>query len=319
MCGGNLPGDQKVAKGDALAPVGREVGCATIAVALVVNLIICWVLTQGLGANGKATYISAMWQYVPESRFDNTWPTYLTDYLLTAMCFNQCRVLLTSCEKSVLRDRIAGILVLYGVSTLVGGLAHQFYDGNFANLNTTLFRLSWSIVVGTVAAAGAFMGSVGTELHRRRAQLRMRDPLLAIPVFSEQAWMMWGLILTSLVAGGVFSFIRPAADIFLAGCSQTTPTFYLIMTVLTFRNTAPKRLVGALVFGLLGNCPLIFIYPWFVQQSGWTLGMVNFMLHCVLAMSWGLQGWGLTELCKRLDASVAPARAGAPSAAAAAN
>jgi hypothetical protein len=59
--------------------------------------------------------------------------------------------------------------------------------------------------------------------------------------------------------------------------------------------------LGWLVFGLAGNSPLIFIYPWFVQQSGWTLGMINFMLHCNLAMSWGLQGWGLTQLCKHLD------------------
>lgn len=113
--------------------------------------------------------------------------------------------------------------------------------------------------------------------------------------------MMWGLILTSLVAGGIFSFIRPAADIFLAGCTQTIPTFYLAATVMTFRNNVPQRSLGLLLFGLAGNSPLIFIYPWFVQQSGWTLGMVNFMLHCVLAMSWGLQGWGLTDLCKRLD------------------
>jgi hypothetical protein len=131
--------------------------------------------------------------------------------------------------------------------------------------------------------------------------MRMRDPILAIPVFSEQSWMMWGLIVTSLVAGGVFSFIRPAADIFLAGCTQAFPTFYLIVTAAMFRNTVPHRLIGVLAFGLLGNCPLIFIYPWFVQQSGWTLGMVNFMLHCVLAMSWGLQGWALTKICQRLD------------------
>jgi hypothetical protein len=302
MCGPSLSDDSKaVAKGDTLATLLPLHGCSSIAVILVVNLILCWVLTQGWGANGRATYVSAMWQYVPESRFDNTWPTYLTDYFLTAMCFTQCWMLLTSAPKTVLRDRIAGILVLYGVSTLVGGLAHHFYDGNFENLNTMLFRLSWSIVVGTVAAAGALQGLVCTELHRRRAQMKLRDPILAVPVFSEQAWTMWGIVLTSMVAGGVFSFIRPAADIFLAGCTQTFPTFYIIITCLTFRNTVPHRLVGLLVFGHLGNTPLIFIYPWFVQQSGWTLGMVNFMLHCVLAMSWGLQGWALTDLCKRLD------------------
>lgn len=119
--------------------------------------------------------------------------------------------------------------------------------------------------------------------------------------------MMWGFVLTSLVAGGVFSFIRPAADIFLAGCSQTFPTFYIILTTLTFRDAISQRVLGLVVFGFLGNAPLIFVYPWFVQQSGLTLGMVNFLLHCNLAMSWGLQGWGLTELCKRLDRSGAVA------------
>lgn len=123
--------------------------------------------------------------------------------------------------------------------------------------------------------------------------------------------MMWGFVLTSLVAGGVFSFIRPAADIFLAGCSQTVPTFYLILTTLTFRNAIPQRVLGLVVFGLLGNAPLIFVYPWFVQQSGLPLGTVNFLLHCNLAMSWGLQGWGLTELCKRLEEGRGLDRSGA--------
>merc|ERR1719265_1768910 len=89
----------------------------------------------------------------------------------------------------------------------------------------------------------------------------------------DKACMAWGVALASIAALGGFSCSRPACDIFIAGTSQTFPTFFLILSLLSWQPLAPE--VRLCSIGLLTNCPLVFLYPWFVQKSGLALGTIN--------------------------------------------
>ena len=132
---------------------------------LAVALVKCWLLTQGLGADGRSTYTWARWQYGEGSRFDNSWPTWATDYGLCALTGVQA-ARIRSGDDSELRSRAWVLPLMYSASTCLGGLAHQLHDGTPDGLNTGAFRLVWTLVVGLTAAAGGVLGLIGTELLR---------------------------------------------------------------------------------------------------------------------------------------------------------
>lgn len=109
------------------------------------------------------TYIRSWYSYSVQ-RFDNTWPTYVTDYGLTLhMCIGIYRLL--KCERSELRDFSASLLLFYAISVTVGGISHQNFT-SVEKMNTLAFRLMWSVVVGTVTGAGGFLGSIGSAFAR---------------------------------------------------------------------------------------------------------------------------------------------------------
>jgi len=110
----------------------------------------------------------------------------------------------------------------------------------------------------------------------------------------------WGIALIVLIATGSFSCMRPACDVFIAGTSQTVPTFYLQLVLLKCHDKMPRSSWWCLQASMLGNCPLIFLYPTLVQRSGLSLGWINALLHTVLACSWCGQGAGLLRVCKIL-------------------
>jgi hypothetical protein len=119
-------------------------------------------------------------------------------------------------------------------------------------------------------------------------------------------WIFWIAALAAGVAVGAFSCARPACDVFIAGCSQTLPTLYLQLVLLSRRRDLlsaglPSTIWALLQVGLIGNSPLIFAYPSLVQRSGLCLGTINALLHTVLGFSWGLQGFGLERVCKLVD------------------
>lgn len=265
---------------------------------LVVSLVICWVLTQGLGEDGRKTYSRTFWQYDESAKFDNQWPTWLTDYALTfGGCYQVFR-LRRSAPASPLRTRVSALLLFYAASTLVGGVTHAQYNGEYQELNSVAFRAAWTTVVGITAASGAILGLIASELLRLQAVENPRPPLSMVALrLPDASWLMWGTVLVTLSALGTFSHSRPACDIFVAGCSQVIPTFYLNLVLVSFRDVLDPSMFWAAEVGLLSNSPLIFIYPWLIQHSGMSLGAVNAFLHTVLAVSWGLQGLSLSHAC----------------------
>jgi len=336
---------------------------AVLMVLFSVMLAKCWLLTQGLGRDGYSTYVWAGWHYDEEARFDNTWLTWATDYIVAAICMSKVLQLQLMVRKpSVLCTRCQALLIVYAISVVLGGAVHQLHNGHFTDLNSAWFRMSWTLVVSLTAVAGSIFGLIANEVlllnakfctgtpastlahtnnnsnwnHRRArqlfpavtthmssdstmAQLQPRSlsksitqqapvnsflsPAQALtnwssPLVSDAVWIAWGIALIVLIATGSFSCMRPACDVFIAGTSQTVPTFYLQLVLLKCHDKMPRSSWWCLQASMLGNCPLIFLYPTLVQRSGLSLGWINALLHTVLACSWCGQGAGLLRVCK---------------------
>jgi hypothetical protein len=73
----------------------------------------------------------------------------------------------------------SGLLLCYAISTLFGGYLHMTYGRDaVSELNAHGFRFSWTITVGFVSIASAFMGLIGREVQivygMRDARCEMR-------------------------------------------------------------------------------------------------------------------------------------------------
>lgn len=270
----------------------------------------------------EATYHYASFDYHADfSHFDNSIWTYGTDYVLAismgiliwsfpktrfqrsttfASSSQHPKVVTTTTTimtntahvQSILCQ---GMLFCYLLSVLAGGLAHQFYTTTESR-GLLSFRLLWTICVGTVTAAPAFMGSIGTELvhvDRETGQTGVRLP--SIPMWF---WGAYAVCSTVIVMTGGMSYQRPACDIFMAGVTQSPSTFYLmaVMGLGLEQHSISKRTryMGAISFIL--NAPLLPLYPLLVQYTNWSLGAVNTLLHAWLLVAWGMQGISLREV-----------------------
>jgi len=79
---------------------------------------------------------------------------------------------------------------------------------------------------------------------------------------------------------------------------QTIPTFYVqTALILWHEKVVLVRRWWRLQIGLLTCAPLIFVYPWLVQQSGLSLGAINALMHLVVGLAWALQIDGFSKLC----------------------
>lgn len=265
-------------------------------------------------------YMKASYHYDEiNTFFDNTIWTYGTDYGIGVVML----IGAIHCWKCVqgypnLRFLSSGLLICYFLSVLFGGYAHQTYM-TLDSLNTTSFRIVWTICVGTVTLAGGFIGAIGTELG---TSLNGMEKRLKIPLLPQYFWALWGIYLTTVCAMGGISFKRPACDIFIAGTTQSFPTFYTVLIVLNYywsrsypsknpslfkfvseiqhRSSNTHRLFFALAFLL--NAPLLPAYP-VLLSTGFSLGTVNAILHSNLLAAWGLQYWSLWKFCVALDDS----------------
>jgi len=152
--------------------VRRRVACSVVFfVLLPVVLTKCWLLTRGLGEDGRNTYVWAGWKYGAGARFDNTWGTWATDYGIALLCIAQAIGIYLDAplgQMSSLRKRSIGLLLTYAASTGLGGLTHQLHDGTTGALNTPFFRGMWMVVVGLTAIGGSWFGLIGNELLRMR-------------------------------------------------------------------------------------------------------------------------------------------------------
>jgi hypothetical protein len=157
------------------------------------------------------TYTPARYRYTVDSVFCNSPWTFVTDYILAAVLAALLRSIPTTrLVSSTLAWRTRGLLASYCLSVLAGGLAHQLYL-ELPQRNTWHFRLLWTICVGCVSFASAFMGSIGSELARIDKGM---DDLIAsrIPVLPELFWVAFGTFTTAVCAVGGISFQRPACD-----------------------------------------------------------------------------------------------------------
>jgi len=150
-------------------------------------------LVRSLDQTGLSVYSPADWRYMAgRSFFDNTWLTWLTDYMLVAL-MAWCGSRMLSAELitgssssshgtegtkhsiedlSVLRSLLrrfsfAGALMflLYGASVLFGGIAHHT-QRSLDQRNSGMFRALWILCVGTVSAASGAQGYLGVILRR---------------------------------------------------------------------------------------------------------------------------------------------------------
>ena len=275
------------------------------------------------------TYKPAHWHYdEDDTHFDNSAWTWGTDYWLTAaMLFLAGRCLTATPTGRIndpaaansyqLRIRSATLLVLYGISTLAGGYAHHNYHG-IDDLNTTSFRVLWSICVGTVTSAGAAMLWIGSELCRQyHANVCSTEIMFRIPTIPRWFCAAWGFYITGLCVLGEMSYKRPACDIFVAGTTQTVPTAYMVALLAAHRWTGGRKtddhpvhacdriqMKYRIIYyaGFLLNVPLLPMYPLLVQYTDWSLGAVNTLLHAWLTVSWGMQGFSLRHFCIALSA-----------------
>jgi len=294
---------------------------------------------------GAKTFIPAAYEYDDENTFfDNTILTWGTDLALgiimvyaayncyTSVAPESALVGLLTTQKNAdidlslsrgLRIKSAGLFICYAVSVFTGAFAHYHFTGGVDDLNSRTFRISWILCVGTVTAAGGFMGACGSEIYKRYnlhgepGRVRYR-----IAYVHDLLWFIYGGYLTWVCIQGGMSYKRPACDIFVAGTSQFLPTSYLVFTVLSVRWNDNKNILEGkcnvegdgqyirrkfrymLYVGFFLNAPLLPSYPAYVQYTSFSLGVVNAIMHMNLFFAWGLQALSLPHFCQAFNLSI---------------
>jgi len=251
-------------------------------------------------------YQKASYEYDPAiSLFDNTIWTYGTDYALATITAGFAIWILQTSNRSSrdVHKRVARasatMLILYSVSTGAGAIAHQHFL-TVESRNSMVFRLLWTICVGTVYLAAIPMGIIGSECLRIFQPRPNCPPLLkTIPLVTNAYWMFYGAIGAIACALGFMSFQRPACDIFIAGCTQTPSTFYFLAFLVSVEHpliTKFMKLYG--VVGFICNAFLLPLYPILVRN--FSLATTNTVLHTNLCIAWSLQGLVLQRVVKCL-------------------
>lgn len=168
-------------------------------------------------------------------------------------------------------------------------------------MNTPTFRIMWSVCVGSVTAAGGYIGSIGSALaHMSNRSPRQRFKVVQVP---RWWWVSYAIILTLMVFCGFFSMERPAADIFLAGITQTPPTVYLFLCLMSNDWGVGMEVFTAQIVlgvGAFLNAPLLPLYGILVRM-GLSLGTVNTILHFWLAAAWGSQAYGCLVFSRHIE------------------
>lgn len=257
------------------ALVALFVGCAVSFVTVVFSLVFPYILTP---VESNEIYRAAFYNYDPQmSHFDNTIWTYGTDYALMVVMLILAGSILSSTGDELLKRRAAGLLLCYALSVAAGGVAHQFFL-TLESRNTLIFRLLWTLCVGTVTAAGGFMGACGSQLGRLTGGFYV----------PEWAWVGFGTFATVVCMAGYMSFQRPACDIFIAGITQLPSTLYICLLAIFSHHKAFYRNLCVMGFSL--NAPLLPMYAILIYHFHWSLPCINTLLHAWLCVSWTSQG-----------------------------
>ena len=252
------------------------------------------------------TFRLASYDYhVDLSHFDNSAWTWGTDYGLALVMLWLIVTFETPTDQNQLVvSRSKGMLACYMISVFTGGLAHQNYT-TLESQSLLSFRILWTLCVGTVTLAPAFMGSIATELHhidRETSGDKMQkesNPMSTIPTWF---WSGFAACSTLMVAAGAMSYQRPACDICIAGVTQTPCTMYLLyMIVYRLKDFNISTFVrGVAVISFLLNAPLFPMYSLLIQYTDWSLASVNTLLHTWLLVAWTTQGIVLQQISKAI-------------------
>ena len=232
-------------------------------------------------------YLQASYRYDPAvSFFDNSVWTYGTDYILAVvMSILAYRCAYAGSDRVVLQRKAAGLFTCYAISVTAGGIAHQFYT-TIEERNSLSFRLLWTLCVGTVTAAGGFMGACGAEIS---------GAFLGVFRTSGWVWAGFAALTTAFCAGGMMSFQRPAADIFVAGITQFPSTLVIVEAAMAkcWKNNLSVIYTGMCAVGFSMNAPLLPLYAFLLYHTSWSLPAVNTLLHCWLCITWSMQAISL--------------------------
>lgn len=149
-------------------PLQPWIALVVIPFALLLCPIIIY-LTQTTDLNGRSTYEFAGFGYPEYAKFDNTWPTWSTDYLISLVMLIESLYIYNIKTIHVrLQNLVLILFCFFGVSTLVGGIAHHSYGGDTEELNGVMFYLMWVTVVGCTAIAGGIQGEIGEVDYTKR-------------------------------------------------------------------------------------------------------------------------------------------------------
>lgn len=278
-----------------------------------------YVTDPTFGKIAPILYQQASYHYDERSLFDNTILTYGTDYFLAFLMTvwawkigshpkknNKAVNNSTITTLDFLRNhsfRSKGLLYSYALSVFTGALAHHFFT-TVDHRNTLAFRFLWTLCVGSVAAAAGFMGSIATVW----AEYDQHQNCPSAPIVPASFWAAFCAVGTLAVALGTWSYQRPAADIFVAGITQTPSSFYCMLLLWnglpTLRGwSALARAASALTFVL--NAPLLPLYPYLVSTT-LSLGQINVILHSCLLLAWSSQGLVLLQVARSLEREMTP-------------
>jgi len=240
-------------------------------------------------------YVLAHFNYSEKIRFDNTIWTYGTDYAIAVWMTIAVLCTWRRCYSSALRNRGIGLFTCYAISVLFGGLCHHFFT-SFEDISSNKFRLFWTVCVGSVAVAGGFMGSYGSNLARG-----VRGPAISVP---EWFWYSFSVSMLVTTCFGGFSCEQPACDIFLAGVTQFIPSVYISLVLFT-RSEAyiTRNMLIATTIAFWLNSLLLPFYS-LALKWGLELSTINTILHTCLTVAWGCQFVCLCWICETIDKSI---------------
>lgn len=262
-----------------------------------------WFPYVGLAEASGKTYEFAFWNYDPSiSRFDNTAWTYVTDYMLAAVMAGFSLSTLSLSQRrntDRLCNRVASLTILYMVSVIAGGIAHQTFL-TVESRNSLSFRLLWTVCVGTVSLASTSMGCSASEIVRKfQDENHCSEMFRKIPLVPEYVWYIYGSCVFACTALGGMSFQRPACDIFIAGTTQTPTTFYIMVVLFFLDHPKAKFNIRALgMFGFIFNAPLLPMYSILIYYTDLSLAVVNTLLHSWLTVAWSLQAFALGHVIR---------------------
>jgi len=278
-----------------------------------------------LWSKASLYYIPAAWHYDEiDTFFDNSVWTWSTDYII-AIFMALGVMYIVRCKESILNSELrllmVGLLSLYFASVVSGGLCHQHFK-SIDSMNSMSFRILWFICVGTVSSAGGFIGAIGSNIARSLDILNVQSHFKVI-VIPNVFWFGWSFIFTAICATGRMRFKRPPCDIFIAGTTQTLPSVYIILVILSHKwKMLPKLNYEAdkqkvkkqtkfiqdettifhrfmICFSFVMNAPLLPMYPLLLHKQ-FSLGFINTLLHTVLLLTWSLQCYSVRHFCSIL-------------------